>query len=254
MTCDSVGHLVPEVLNAGGSSYLFFLIGVGLTLGINRGVDILHEKHHREHPGQDRDEIKNFGVANLLIELLHNFVDGLSLGMAYLGPNIASARTVTIAVVAHEVPQELSDGVLFLAAGLHPARLLWLNFLVSLTCPLGVVVAFLLQAALARKAYAATAALAAGSFTTFAVFIMGEQVLTATLQMLADSGSSHRASVLQLLTSVGPVIIAAWLGVALVHSVHEAAEGQLASDDDAFSVVTAMEAFFRPTDYVHDEM
>ncbi|KAF4724493.1 hypothetical protein FOZ63_003733, partial [Perkinsus olseni] len=129
-----------------------------------------------------------------------------------------------------------------------------LNFLVSLTCPLGVVVAFLLQAASARKAYAATSALAAGSFTTFAVFIMGEQVLTATLQMLDDSGLSHRGGALQLLTSVGPVIIAAWLGVALVHSVHEAPEGQLASDGDAFSVVTAMEAFFRPTDYVHDEM
>ncbi|KAF4698202.1 hypothetical protein FOZ62_025516, partial [Perkinsus olseni] len=125
--------------------------------------------------------------------------------------------------------------------------LLLLNFLVSLTCPLGVVVAFLLQAALARKAYAATSALAAGSFTTFAVFIMGEQVLTATLQMLGDSGLSHRGGALQLLTSVGPAIIAAWLGVALVHSVHETAEGQLASDGDAFSVVTAMEAFFRPT-------
>ncbi|KAF4683861.1 hypothetical protein FOZ63_026566, partial [Perkinsus olseni] len=93
----------------------------------------------------------------------------------------------------------------------------------------------------------ATSALAAGSFTTFAVFIMGEQVLTATLQMLGDSGLSHRGGALQLLTSVGPAIIAAWLGVALVHSVHETAEGQLASDGDAFSVVTAMEAFFRPT-------
>ncbi|KAF4661819.1 hypothetical protein FOL47_006540, partial [Perkinsus chesapeaki] len=252
MSCDSLGHLLPEVAHAGGASYLFFFLGVALTLGINTGVDALHRRYHQKHPGHHDGEIKNFGVANLLIELLHNFVDGLSLGMAYLGPNIASARAVTVAVAAHEIPQELSDGVVLLAAGLHPARLLWLNFLVSLTCPLGVVVAFMLQAALARKAYAATAALAAGSFTTFAIFIMGEQVVNTTIQIMTDNTANNRGFI-QILTSLGPVLVAAWLGVALVHSVHEAAEGQLMTDGDQFSVISTVEAFFRPTAYVHDE-
>ncbi|EER14559.1 Zinc transporter, putative [Perkinsus marinus ATCC 50983] len=251
MTCDSFGHLVPQVMNAGGNSLVYFALGVALTFGINKGVDLLHEKQHKNHTGRKRDEIKNFGIANLLIELVHNFVDGLSLGMAYLSSNIASGRTVTIAVAAHEIPQELSDGLLLLAAGLQPRRLLWLNFLVSLTCPLGVVVAFFLQTALARKAYAATAALAAGSFTTFAVFILGKQLFSTTWKLLT---TGHSTGPLHFLKTIGPVVIAAWLGVALVHSVHEAAEGQLASDGDSFSVVTALQAFFQPTVYVHDEM
>merc|ERR1719265_736189 len=95
--------------------------------------------HGHSHGGGDHhsSSVAAYGYANLLVEMIHNFVDGISIGLSFMagGPAGVSA---TIAVAVHELPQELGDFVVLRAAGFSTARLLFFNFIASLTCVGGV--------------------------------------------------------------------------------------------------------------------
>jgi len=72
----------------------------------------------------------------LIGDSLHNFVDGLVIGAAFLANQhlgIASA----IAVIAHEIPQEVGDFAIFLRGGFSRFKALSLNLLSSLASVLG---------------------------------------------------------------------------------------------------------------------
>jgi zinc and cadmium transporter len=77
----------------------------------------------------------------LIGDSLHNFVDGLVIGAAFLANErlgIASA----IAVIAHEIPQEVGDFAIFLRGGFSRAKALSLNLLSSLASVAGGWVAY----------------------------------------------------------------------------------------------------------------
>lgn len=66
----------------------------------------------------------------------HNFVDGLLIAAAFLADPILGLTT-TLAVVAHEIPQELGDFVLLLNAGWSRRQAFLANAASSLTSVLG---------------------------------------------------------------------------------------------------------------------
>jgi len=72
----------------------------------------------------------------LLGDALHNFVDGLLIAAAFL-TDPALGVTTTLAVVIHEIPQELGDFVLLLNAGWDRREALLANAASSLTAVLG---------------------------------------------------------------------------------------------------------------------
>jgi len=77
----------------------------------------------------------------LIGDSLHNFVDGLVIGAAFLANHrlgIASA----IAVIAHEIPQEVGDFAIFLRGGFSRAKALSLNLMSSLASVFGGWVAY----------------------------------------------------------------------------------------------------------------
>jgi zinc and cadmium transporter len=77
----------------------------------------------------------------LVGDSLHNFVDGLVIGAAFLANEhlgIASA----IAVIAHEIPQEVGDFVIFLRGGFSKRKALALNLASSLASVVGGCVAY----------------------------------------------------------------------------------------------------------------
>jgi zinc and cadmium transporter len=98
----------------------------------------------------------------LLGDGLHNFVDGIVLAGAFLTALPLGVSTL-IAVIAHELPQELGDFAILLDGGYPPGRALLLNTLSSLTTPVGAVLAWItLQAA--AEAVPFLLALASASF------------------------------------------------------------------------------------------
>jgi zinc and cadmium transporter len=76
---------------------------------------------------------------NLVGDGLHNLIDGMIIGGAYLA-STALGVTTTIAVILHEIPQEIGDFGVLLHAGLKKTKALFYNFLSALTAVIGVII------------------------------------------------------------------------------------------------------------------
>ena len=72
----------------------------------------------------------------LIGDAFHNFVDGLLIAAAFLADPMLGITT-TLAVVAHEIPQELGDFILLLNAGWSRRKAFLANAASSLTSVLG---------------------------------------------------------------------------------------------------------------------
>lgn len=98
----------------------------------------------------------------LLGDSVHNFADGLMIAAAFLADPWLGLTT-TVAVVMHEIPQELGDFVLLRAAGWNQRKAIIANGLSSLASVLGGVLGWLaLETYRSALPYALT--LAAASF------------------------------------------------------------------------------------------
>jgi zinc and cadmium transporter len=120
-------------------------------------------RHTHEH------DVTLRGVPAVIVfgDGVHNFVDGVLIAAAFLVDPMLGV-TSTIAVVAHEVPQELGDFVLLLNAGWSKKKALLANGASSLASVLGGIVGWwALSSAQAALPYALM--VAAASFIYIAV-------------------------------------------------------------------------------------
>jgi zinc and cadmium transporter len=72
---------------------------------------------------------------------VHNFIDGLLIAASYM-VSVEVGVAITIAVILHEIPQEIGNFGVLLHAGYKTGKALWYNFLSALTAVAGAVVAF----------------------------------------------------------------------------------------------------------------
>lgn len=84
-----------------------------------------------------------FAYMNLFGDGIHNFIDGLIIGASYLA-GIPLGIATTLAVILHEIPQEIGDFGVLLHGGFGVRKALVMNFLTALVAILGVVVSLLL--------------------------------------------------------------------------------------------------------------
>lgn len=132
---DSFLHLIPEsVESAGGfvpAISIYVLIGILFAFIVEKVFHFGHY-HHFERSGKRKDkngkEIKVLGLMNLVGDGMHNFVDGIVIGASYLVSFPVGVAT-TIAVIFHEIPQELGDFGVLLHAGFNKSKALLFNFL-----------------------------------------------------------------------------------------------------------------------------
>lgn len=145
-------HLLPEALEQGltpheafpillGGILCFFTLekaalwrhahhGTGendVHAGDRQCEDHTHSHHHAEHEGT---------LAILVGDGFHNFTDGLLIAAAFLA-DPALGWSTTLAIIAHEVPQEAGDFAVLLAAGWKRSRALFWNVVSSLTAIAG---------------------------------------------------------------------------------------------------------------------
>lgn len=99
----------------------------------------LHWFHH--HGQQEHDNVKSVAPLIIVGDTLHNFIDGLAIGAAFLiSPPVGIVTAIAIA--AHEIPQEIGDFGLLLKAGYSRRRVLVINILSSLATVIGAVSTF----------------------------------------------------------------------------------------------------------------
>lgn len=100
-------------------------------------------RHHHHGDAQVCEHTSNKAAGTLILlgDGIHNFVDGILIAAAFLTDFQLGVLT-SIAVAAHEIPQEMSDFVVLLHSGFSRARALLYNVLSSLTTVVGALLAY----------------------------------------------------------------------------------------------------------------
>ena len=124
-----------------------------------------------DHAAEHTHPIHPVGYINLVADGLHNFIDGVLIGASYL-VSMPIGLATTIAVILHEIPQEIGDFGVLLHAGFSRRRALWLNFLTATIAILGAVISLLVGARLHHFS-AGVLPLAAGGF----IYIAGSDLV-----------------------------------------------------------------------------
>lgn len=88
-------------------------------------------------------DIHAFTYLNLIGDGIHNFIDGLIIAASFL-VDINMGIITTIAVISHEVPQELGDFAVLVYGGFTKRKALLYNFISALTSIIGALTGYLL--------------------------------------------------------------------------------------------------------------
>ncbi len=135
-------HLLPELAEEGKFTFSFSLIILGSILGFFILEKFIHLHHHHHETDEHEQEYHPVAWLNIIGDGLHNLIDGLIIGGAYL-VDIKLGLATTVAVMLHEIPQEIGDFSILLYAGFSKAKALFYNFASALTALVGVVFALL---------------------------------------------------------------------------------------------------------------
>jgi len=126
--------IFPEALaesNNGQDIFLPALVGVVTFFFFEKFIVWFH--HH--------DSTHNLNPTALLILIgdgIHNFFGGIAIAATFLtSPSLGIATTIAIA--AHEIPQEIADLSVLINGGMSKTKALFFNFLSALTAVIGAV-------------------------------------------------------------------------------------------------------------------
>jgi zinc and cadmium transporter len=104
----------------------FFLLEKFLRLPHAHGHAGEPHEHQAEH-----HESRPAGTMILVGDAFHNFVDGVVIATAF-SSSISLGVLTSLAVIAHEIPQELGDFVILIESGWERWTAYWANFISSL--------------------------------------------------------------------------------------------------------------------------
>lgn len=135
---DAFIHLIPEAAEEMTTSRAsgFVLLGLFIFFVIEKVV-----RWHHCHRFDHAEHVHSVGYLNLFSDGLHNFVDGVLIGASYIA-SIPLGIATTIAVIAHELPQEISDFGILIHAGFSRAQAILVNFLSAVVAIAGLVAVF----------------------------------------------------------------------------------------------------------------
>lgn len=131
---DTFLHLLPEVVRQTGfklETSFAILSGVLLFFVLEKFITWRHchvpTSTFHSHP---------VAMMNLIGDVFHNFLDGAIIAGSFL-VNFPLGLATTVAVVFHEIPQEIGDFGVLIHGGFSRQRALLFNFLSSLAAILG---------------------------------------------------------------------------------------------------------------------
>lgn len=193
-------HLLPEVVDeAGFGLYVSFyvLLGIGVFFILEKFIhwqhchsDVLEEKH-----------IHAFAYTNLVGDGLHNFIDGLIIGASYI-VSVPAGIATTVAVILHEIPQEIGDFGVLVHGGFSRGRALLVNFGSALLAVLGAVAALFLSGSV-EGLELILVPIAAGGF----IYIAGSDLIPE----LNKHSENIRLSIVQFISFVAGIAVMAGL-------------------------------------------
>jgi zinc and cadmium transporter len=191
--------LLPEAAQRAGPNHIeaigaAVLAGIALFFVLEKLVlwRHCHTEDCESHVPAQSQRDRAAGWIVLFGDGMHNAFDGVLIAAAFL-TDVKLGVLTTIAITAHEVPQELGDVAVLLHAGMTPVRALWFNVASSLTSIIGGVAGyFALSHALEVLPYAISVAAASLLYVAVADLIPGlhrrVDPLSAVAQVLLIGG------------------------------------------------------------------
>jgi zinc and cadmium transporter len=133
----AVFDLLPEAVELVDEHTVFLYIAFGYVAFyfLERFIYWYHGHGHREDMEGIEPE-RGFAYLNLLGDGVHNFIDGMVIAASFtVGLHVGLATTM--AVIFHELPQEMGDYGILMYAGFDRVRALVLNFAAALCVVVG---------------------------------------------------------------------------------------------------------------------
>lgn len=134
--------LLPEGIENGDTDQLFAsaLVGILLFFFAERFIRWFH--HHHQHQNKKSTRRKDPGVPLLIIgDSVHNILDGIAIAAAFL-ISIPTGIVTTLAVAAHEIPQEVGEFGALLGKGMRRGRVFLVNIFSSIVATLAAVITY----------------------------------------------------------------------------------------------------------------
>lgn len=135
-------HLLPEAVEAseGMTPFTFVIIGIISFFILEK---ILHWRHCHE---EGNCKVHPFTYMNLVGDGMHNFLDGMIIFSAF-SVSVQLGIVTTLAVIIHELPQEIGDFGVLVYGGFSKIKALLWNFISATVAILGVFVAYFAHSA-----------------------------------------------------------------------------------------------------------
>jgi zinc and cadmium transporter len=195
-------HLMPEMIETGFETVtaLILIAGILVSFGVERFLQWrhCHIPTSGEHP-------HSFAYMNLFGDSVHNLIDGLIVAGSYLA-SIPLGIATTIAVIFHEIPQEMGDFSVLIYGGFTKKKALTFNFLTALTAVIGAVIALALGSYL-EGVVPLLIPFAAGNF----IYIAGSDLIP---ELRKDSPEPKKSAMqlVSLVLGVVPMVLLLLLG------------------------------------------
>lgn len=137
---DAFIHLIPESFDffpSETTSSLMILLGIIIFFIMEKIL-----RWHHCHEVNCHQEENHVVTLNLIGDSVHNFIDGALIAASFQISTFVGLTT-TLAVILHEIPQEIGDFGIMIHHGVSVKKTVFYNFITSLTSFLGVLTIFL---------------------------------------------------------------------------------------------------------------
>ncbi|UCB58030.1 MAG: ZIP family metal transporter [Thermoplasmatales archaeon] len=142
-------HLIPEAIHKISHDNLIHvdeMIGQVLSFVLLGFIIffILEKVLHWRHCHKGSCDVHTFHYMNLIGDSIHNFIDGLIIAASFV-TSTELGFTTTVAIAAHEIPQEIGDFGVLIYGGFEKKKAILLNFLVALIIVFGGTVGYFIS-------------------------------------------------------------------------------------------------------------
>lgn len=186
-------HLIPETINMWFTTMSGIYILAGIVFGLIT-EKVIHRNHC--HMPITKHHVHHFAIMNLVGDFVHNIIDGLIIWASYL-VNIPTGIATTMAVILHEIPQEIGDFGVLIHGGFSKKKALMMNFLTALSSIVWLIVAILLAGKIGNIEWFLIP-FAAGSF----IYIAGSDLIPEL-----HKENETRQAILQILTFAAGIAV-----------------------------------------------
>lgn len=134
---DAFIHLIPEMVEENGLS-----IGISVSLLSGILIFFILEKfvrwRHCHSVECEEHHPKHLAYMNLIGDGMHNFIDGAIIAASYI-VSLPVGIATTLAIILHEIPQEIGDFAVLIHGGFTRKKALFFNFISAIIAIVGTI-------------------------------------------------------------------------------------------------------------------